>query len=153
MTPRRTRPWNRATGFGAVRRRVGGVVLAVSLTFVAAGCAFPGDSIVDGEGIVGVYTVNGIDPTGVEYSGTVIIASAVDAGEYLVTWLVTGGVQEGVGRLVGNRFTVDWTTTNGGRGGSRGSATYVLEPDGALIGERTVVGLAGSGTEEIYPRG
>ena len=39
-------------------------------------CGLPGDALDDGEGILGTYVVNGTDPTGVEYSGTVMITTA-----------------------------------------------------------------------------
>jgi len=129
------------------------LALIASMILAIGACTLPGSQVEDLPGLAGTYVANGVDPLGVEYSGTVIITNGIDAGEYLVTWLVTGAVQEGVGRLAGNRFTVEWTTTHGGRGDSRGTANYVLGPDGSLIGERTVVGLDGSGTEEIYPRG
>jgi len=42
-------------------------------------CALPGDLAVGRDrdnGLAGTYTVNGVDPTGIEYSGTVIITVA-----------------------------------------------------------------------------
>ncbi len=147
MTLRSPRPRNLRTG---IRHRVGGIVLAASLSFTTAGCAFPGDSIVDGEGIVGVYTVNGIDPTGVEYSGTVTIVATDDPSVYEMEWLVTGGIHEGVGRLSGNRLVVDWSTVSGVDNVS-GTAVYTVDEDGVLTGERTTDGNDGVGTEEIFP--
>ncbi len=117
---------------------------------MAAGCAFPGDSIVDGEGIVGVYTVNGIDPTGVEYSGTVTIVATDDPVVYELEWLVTGGIHQGVGRLEGDRLLVDWSTVSAVDNVS-GTAVYTVTEDGVLTGERTTDGGDGVGTEEIFP--
>lgn len=129
-------------------------VPAVLLFSLTAGgvamCGLPGDSLEDAEGIVGTYVVNGTDPTGVEYSGTVTIRDA-DGGGYTVQWIVTGAIQEGTGALAGDRFTVDWRTVSGGRGDSGGTAEYTVGDDGILRGTRTVDGAEGTGTEEIFP--
>ncbi len=127
--------------------------ILLALALIVGACTVPGSQVEDLPGLAGTYVANGIDPLGVEYSGTVIISEGADPGEYAITWLITGAVQEGFGRLAGDRFTVEWTTRHGGRGDSSGTATYEVGPGGALIGERTVDGLAGFGTEEIYPRG
>lgn len=124
----------------------------VTLLMISA-CTMPGSQVEDLPGLAGTYVVNGIDPLGVEYSGTVIIASTTDPGEFTISWLVTGSLQEGVGRLAGDRFTVEWKTSEGGRGDSVGTATYTVGPDGVLRGERRVDGVDGAGTEEIFPRG
>ena len=147
----------------AVRRRapivaalpMGVIALALLVGALAAGgCAFPGDSLEDLEGIAGTYVVNGVDPLGVEYSGTVVITpddTAAD-GTYAVEWLVTGTVQKGVGHLAGNRFVVEWSTVEGaGPTSSSGSATYTVAADGVLRGTRTVDGIDEPGTEEIFP--
>ena len=47
------------------------------------------------EGIVGTYTVNGVDPDDIEYSGTVTIVAADAADAYVVEWIVTGTIQQG----------------------------------------------------------
>jgi len=133
-----------------VRRFAVPVVILVALTGGGiAMCGLPGDTLDDDEGIVGTYVVNGVDPAGVEYSGTVSIRS-VD-GEYVVQWLVTGSIQEGTGRLVGDRLTVDWQTVTDPRGASSGTAEYVVGDDGVLRGERRVDGVDEVGTEEIFP--
>lgn len=112
-------------------------------------CGLPGDSLDSGDGIVGTYVVNGVDPLGIEYSGTVMIREAGTG--YAVQWLITGSIQEGTGTLVGNRFVVDWRTVTVARGPSSGTAEYVVGDDGVLRGERTVVGVDQVGTEEIFP--
>ena len=112
-------------------------------------CGLPGDSLVDGEGIVGTYVVNGIDPSGVEYSGTVTIAEA-DAG-YEIQWIVTGAVQLGQGQLIGDTLDVEWASVTDPRGDVSGTATYVVGADGVLRGERITNGVDGVGTEEIFP--
>ncbi len=147
----------------AVRRRspIGATLTIGLLAFAsllgglsAGGCAFPGDSLEDREGIAGTYVVNGVDPLGVEYSGTVVITpdDAAGDGTNTVEWLVTGTVQTGVGHRRGDRFDVEWSTVEGaGPTSSRGSATYTIEADGVLRGTRTVDGVDEPGTEEIFP--
>jgi hypothetical protein len=135
-------------------RRV--AVPAVLLFSLTAGgvamCGLPGDSLDDGEGIVGTYVVNGVDPAEIEYSGTVRIAEGDAAGEYVVQWTVTGAIQEGVGVLDGDTFTVEWRTITGGRGDtSTGTAVYTVGDDGVLRGTRVIDGSDAAGTEEIFP--
>lgn len=137
---------------GWLRRAVVPIVILVALSGGGlAMCGLPGDSLDEGEGIVGTYVVNGVDPSGVEYSGTVTIAAADDADVYDVQWLVTGSIQRGVGRLRGDRLTVDWETLTSPRGESAGTAEYVVGDDGVLRGERLVAGTDEVGTEEIFP--
>ena len=126
-------------------------VLAVVLAAVVGACVVPGSTIRDGPGLTGTYVVNGVDPLGVEYSGTVIIGRASDPGRYTVEWIVTGAIHEGTGTLSGDGFVVEWTTLRGPREGATGTADYTVEDDGRLVGTRTVDGLDGVGTEEIFP--
>lgn len=136
---------------GSVIRRVAvPVVIVVALAGGGlAMCGLPGDGLDDGDGIVGTYVVNGVDPTGVEYSGTVTIRPSGDG--FSVQWLVTGSIQEGTARLVGDRLLVDWRTVTDPRGTSTGTAEYVVGDDGVLRGERRVDGVDEVGTEEIFP--
>ena len=117
---------------------------------VAAGCSEPGTAVVDGEGIVGTYTVNGVDARGEEYSGTVVIEATDVADEYLVRWLVTGALQEGVGVLRGTEFEVSWSTISSPTGDAGGTARYTLSDSGDLTGTRTIDGVDGVGTETIF---
>ena len=133
-----------------LRRAAVPAVLLFSLTAGGvAMCGLPGDTLDDGAGIVGTYVVNGTDPTGTEYSGTVTIAER--DGRYVVQWIITGAIQEGTGALEGDRLVVDWRTVSGGRGDSAGTAEYTVGDDGVLRGSRTVAGAEGAGTEEIFP--
>ncbi|MCB1000520.1 MAG: hypothetical protein KDB40_14585 [Acidimicrobiales bacterium] len=133
------------------RRRWPLVALVVVLTVVLVRCALPGATIDDHEGIVGTYVVNGVDPNGVEYSGTVTITDTDAADRYVVQWLVTGAIQEGTGVLTGDRFEVTWRTTSSGTGEASGTASYTIDAEGVLRGTRTIDGIAGSGTEDIFP--
>ncbi|MEZ5377686.1 MAG: hypothetical protein R2733_14370 [Acidimicrobiales bacterium] len=135
------------TPIARARNTLAAVVLSIGL----GACAFPGDSLEDGEGIVGVYSVNGVDPGGVEYSGTVTIVATDDPDIYNMEWLVTGGIHEGVGRLRGNTLDVEWSTTASAIEITEGTATYTVDEDGNLIGERVTFGEDGVGTEEIFP--
>lgn len=130
-------------------------ITAVILIALSAGglamCGLPGDSLDDGEGILGTYVVNGVDPTDVEYSGTVIISGGDAPDRYDVQWLITGAILGGDGVLTGDRFVVEWATITSPRGESTGTADYVIGDDGVLRGERRIDGVDGVGTEEIFP--
>ena len=137
-------------------------------------CALPGELAVgrldDREGLTGTYTVNGIDPTGVEYSGTLIILDAADAVDRAtdraddgtadagipddalrLEWIVTGAVHEGIGVVAGDELTVEWRTVSSGAGGGEGTATYRIRADGSLVGTRHIDGVDTAATEEIFP--
>jgi hypothetical protein len=139
-------------GRGLARRVVVPVVILIALSAGGlAMCGLPGDELDDAGGIAGTYVVNGTDPLGVDYSGTVTISPTDGAATYDVQWIVTGTIQRGVGRLSGDRLTVDWETVTSARGDSTGTAEYVVGDDGILRGERLVDGAEGVGTEEIFP--
>jgi hypothetical protein len=127
------------------------LVALLALTIgLAAGCSIGGSQVVDGEGIIGTYTVNGVDPVGIEYSGTVVIDGTDTAGTYTVQWIVTGAISEGVGTLAGDRFDVTWTSVTTPRGDTSGTASYTVDNEGNLVGTRTIDGVDGVGTEEIF---
>lgn len=132
-----------------MRTALAALVAAIALTSTA--CATPGITLRDGPGLSGTYIVNGVDPLGVEYSGTVVIGRAEQPGSYTVEWIVTGAIHEGLGVLSGDTFTVEWTTIRGPRQGATGTAEYTVTDDGRLLGTRTVDGLDDVGTEEIFP--
>jgi hypothetical protein len=121
------------------------------LGLVLAACAIPGATLDNRPGVAGTYVVNGVDPVGIEYSGTVVIEATEDPGRYTVVWVITGAILEGDGVVDGDTFTVEWRTIRGPRGDSSGTAVYVIETDGRLTGTRTIDGVDGSGTEEIFP--
>lgn len=127
------------------------LVLVLVLALPVGGCAAPGASLEDGPGLSGTYVVNGVDPIGTEYSGTVVIEATEEPGRYRIEWLVTGGIQEGEGTLEGETLSVVWQTVSGPLGRSSGTAQYTVGSDGRLSGTRTVDGAAGAGTEEIFP--
>jgi hypothetical protein len=124
-----------------------------SIATLAAACTVPGSQVDVGDGLAGTYVVNGIDPLGIEYSGTVVIGETQDPDEFVLSWIVTGSIQSGTGIKTGDRLEVEWQATVGARAGSSGTAEYVITDDGWLVGERFVDGTDGVGTEEIIPTG
>ena len=125
--------------------------LVVTLVLGSTACSVPGSEVVDGEGIVGTYTVNGTDAVGIEYSGTVVIEATDERDVYAIQWIITGSIQEGTGRLRGDRLEVEWRAVTEPRdGGSGGTAVYTVQPDGDLVGTRSIDGVDGVGTEEIF---
>ena len=133
-----------------MRRTAVIAVVLVTLATGAVACSEPGTAVVDGEGIVGTYSVNGVDVRGEEYSGTVTIEATAVADEYLVRWLVTGALQEGTGVLRGTEFEVRWSTISAPAGDATGTARYTLNDNGDLTGTRTIDGVDGTGTETIF---
>jgi hypothetical protein len=133
-----------------VRRTVPTILVTGACALLGA-CAVPGVPVVDGPGLEGTYVVNGVDPLGTEYSGVVIIGPGETPNEVSIQWLITGAILEGVGTVDGDRLGVEWSTVEGPRQGSFGTAAYTIADDGSLTGTRTVDGVDGSGTEEIFP--
>jgi hypothetical protein len=127
-------------------------IAIVSVMILLAGCTTPGSQVVREPGLPGVYVVNGFDPVGNEYSGTVSIEET-GVGSVRMEWVITGAILEGEGVVDGDRLAVDWESVQTPRGTSSGTATYTIEPDGTLRGVRTIDGVRGEGTEEIFPSG
>lgn len=94
---------------------------------------------------LGRWLVNGTDPFGKEYSGSLTILAGDDGG-YRVEWIVTGAIVSGTGELAGDRLAVRWTRREGGRDAA-GTAEYVIADDGRLIGSVTTDGVAAVGSE------
>lgn len=129
------------------------VGIAAGLVFLYV-TALPGDFAVgnDGPGLIGTYTVNGVDPTGAEYSGTAVIVQdqdRLDDGAYAIEWIITNAVQQGTGTVSGDTFTVTWNSTASASPGS-GRTIYTIQPDGNLTGLRYVDGVDEPGTEELF---
>lgn len=103
----------------------------------------------DDEGIAGTYVVNGVDPTGLEYSGTLVI-SEVGGNEYALEWIVTGSIARGRGVLAGSELAVDWESI-AAADPRTGTAFFIIQPDGRMLGTRAVDGVDEPGTEEVFP--
>jgi hypothetical protein len=128
-------------------------VTAAVLLLAFTACTLPGSQVDVGDGLAGTYVVNGIDALGIEYSGTAVIGETSRPNEFVFSWIVTGSIQTGTGTRTGDAIEVEWQVTEGPRSGSTGSATYTVNDSGWLVGERTIDGTDGVGTEEIIPTG
>ncbi len=130
---------------------VGGIVAFLVMIY---SCALPGDLAVgrdDGDTLAGTYTVNGVDPTGVEYSGTVVITPAEGRDRYTIEWIITGAIHTGTAVVRGDEVTAEWRTIASGGGTGAGTARYTVEADGSLVGTRLVDGVDEPAVEEILP--
>ena len=142
----------RRLGTVSTRNIVTAVAGFLALLLMLYFCALPGDLPADSNnssGLAGTYSVNGVDPLGVEYSGTVVIVQANTGFD--IEWIVTGGIHRGTGTRVGDRFDVQWQAVASSGGIGEGSAQYDILDDGRLVGVRTVDGFDTAGTEEIFP--
>ena len=101
--------------------------------------------------IVGSYSVNGFDPLGTEYGGNLTVAPAEAADQYKLQWIITGSIQEGEGRIEGNKLMVQWHTVQGSGPGASGVTTYTITTEGELYGLRQVEGQAKLGRENAFP--
>ena len=132
---------------------LGGLAAIAAFGLMLYTCALPGDLPAGrtGSGIAGTYTVNGVHSSGEEYSGTVVITETTGPDRFDLEWLVTGTIQRGTGVQRGDRLTVEWQSVVAADGDIRGGGSYRIDPDGRLIGTRTVVGVDEPSTEELFP--
>ena len=101
--------------------------------------------------IVGSYSVNGFDPLGTEYGGNLTVAPAEAADQYKLQWIITGSIQEGEGRVEGNKLIVQWRTVPSIGPGATGVTTYTITTEGELYGQRQVEGQVKLGRENAFP--
>lgn len=101
--------------------------------------------------LLGTYAVNGVDPLGTEYGGTLSILPGADAGQYDLQWVITGSIQEGTGIVRGNQLLIEWRTVEGMGDGASGVTTYTITTAGELYGTRTVTGQERQGQENAFP--
>lgn len=102
--------------------------------------------------LTGAYAVNGVDPLGTEYGGTLLIRPGDAAGSYALEWIVVGNVQAGTGTVEGNQLRARWHSAMGDLArDSHGTATYTITDKGELYGTRTADGVAGVGEEKVFP--
>lgn len=73
---------------------------------------------------IGNYHVQGKNPNGSSYSGTVVITKNADT--YFLAWKIRNSTYSGTGKLVGRTLTVEW--------GDSSPVIYHLENDGRLVG-------------------
>ncbi|GAB4404304.1 MAG: hypothetical protein OHK0052_26900 [Anaerolineales bacterium] len=100
--------------------------------------------------ITGDYAVNGSDPTGAEYGGTLHIEED-GTGTYQLYWVITGSLQSGSGSIEGNQLLVSWQTYGSATGEIRGTAIYTITQTGQLDGIRLIEGNPTQGVEVAYP--
>lgn len=100
--------------------------------------------------IVNSYAVNGFDPDGVEYGGTLRIQAGAD-GEYQLDWIVTGALLSGRGRIEGNQLIVTWESIDERQRPVSGTGTYTITDRGEMYGERYLDGNPTPGTENLFP--
>ncbi|MBI5962202.1 MAG: hypothetical protein HY863_01900 [Chloroflexi bacterium] len=112
------------------------------------GADAPGDNVPN---IVGSYALNGFDPGGEEYGGTLSITDGEQPNEYKLQWLVTGAIHEGTGILAGNQLTATWHSISETDQTISGSASYTVTINGELYGTRSIDGVESPGTETAYP--
>lgn len=128
---------------------------AIAFALMLYTCALPGSLPADEDrtaGLPGTYTVNGTDPLGGEYSGTVVITATDAADTFGLEWIITGAVQSGTGVRTGDELAVTWTSVASGNGSEiRGTGTYSIGDDGRLTGTWSSEGASGTGSEEIVP--
>lgn len=125
------------------------LTLALLIAAIFTSCAFPEQGF-DGS-LAGTYYLNGVDPEGTEYGGTLEIMATDQPDVYTVQWIITGSIQTGTGTVTGNEFDVEWEVMEGYNSDSHGTAHYEISSEGELNGERTVAGEEGTGTEEAFP--
>jgi len=101
--------------------------------------------------IIGSYSVNGFDPLGTEYGGNLTVAPAEAADQYKLQWIITGSIQEGEGRVEGNKLIVQWRTVPNMGPGATGVTTYTITTEGELYGQRQVEGQVKLGRENAFP--
>ena len=100
--------------------------------------------------LAGIYAVNGMDPAGENYGGTLTIKPGDAPDTYTLHWIVTGAIQEGRGRVEGNQLIGQWWTLEGVTD-ARGEFTYTITTLGELDGTRTVEGFEKAGWEKAFP--
>jgi len=109
----------------------------------------PADNIPN---IVGEYALNAEDFIHEEYGGTLIITATDSPNEYKFQWLISGGIQEGIGTLEGNKINITWKSVDTGAGENlSGTASYTVTVNGELYGTRTISGMNEPTKETAYP--
>lgn len=133
-------------------------LIIIIITILITACSRRGDGSLSPDApadavpsLEGDYAVNGFDPLGTEYSGTLSIFSTDTPGEYTMQWIIVGNIQEGQGTLVGNTLQVEWRSLEEFNDQIFGTAIYTVTVNGELYGTRLVDGVTGAGTEKAYP--
>jgi len=126
-----------------------GIILFV-LVFAWFTAPNPKSTADSSDPFVGRWLVNGVDPFGVEYSGSLSITAVADG--YTLDWIITGALVSGSGRRDGNLLSAEWTRTVA-QDTIVGNATYRIDTDGNIVGDVRVADLDDVGTEKGEPVG
>ena len=94
----------------------------------------------------GVYSLSGTNPDGSAYGGEVAMQQ-VGLVSWRVIWSVEGERIEGIGMSSGNVMAVMYQL-----GQRTGMGIFNIEANGTMIGQWTVLGSSGIGTETLTPR-
>ncbi len=132
------------------------LVLLLLFALLVAGCRQKG--VIQGQpadpanlpDLVNTYAVNGVDPAGENYGGTLVIEPGDAPQTYRMQWIVTGAIQVGEGRVEGNQLLGTWQTLEGVTQ-ARGHFTYTVTTLGELDGLRSVDGFQRPGWEKAFP--
>lgn len=114
-----------------------GPLLATSLATGLAAAA-------SAQTVAGIYSVDGTNADGSNYSGTVEITWNGPA--CWISWRTGSSNSAGTCLLTGNAFGASYQL-----GDSTGLVVYQLQPDGTLQGQWTTIGADGVGTETLSP--
>ena len=99
----------------------------------------------------GDYAVNGFDLNEIEYGGRLVVTQGASPDEYELLWILTGIIQEGVGRINGNQLEVTWKSVEGYPNPVTGTASYTITAAGELYGVKRIDGFEGDSRETVYP--
>ncbi len=99
---------------------------------------------------VGRWLVNGVDPFGVEYSGSLSITSSGE--QYALEWIVTGALVSGTAERAGDELYAEWRRAAGDTV-IAGTAEYRIDDAGTLLGTIRVPGTSENGRESGEPAG
>jgi hypothetical protein len=108
------------------------------LLSVAAGAA-------SAQSVGGSYNVQGTNPNGSTYGGTVQITPS--GSSCRITWQTGQSSSSGICMLANKAFAASYILQ-----GKQGLVVYELQSNGSLKGWWTIADQAGVGTENLFPR-
>ena len=94
----------------------------------------------------GIYEVSGTNLDGTAYTGLAQIR-AVGINSFSIVWRIGNTIIEGAGMASGRTVAVSY-----GQAQRPGMGIYLLNPDGSMDGEWTIVGAPAIGRERLVPR-
>ena len=122
---------------------IGVVVFVLILAWFTA--PNPIDTSNPDDPFVGRWLINGSDPFGTEYSGSLDIQRAGDG--YVLEWIITGALVSGTGVRDGDELAAEWRRF-GGDIVVTGTARYRVDEAGELVGTIRVPDRAENGHEQ-----